>query len=144
MRIILDESLLWSDQLSAYADTADLFIANIRISKNGGLLRSIVIACEAVNRGIPLIFGAHVGETTVLRRSALSVANGFADAVLAREGGFGRLLIKQDAVSPSMHFGKGGMLSPRRYLQASYFGSGLTVIPEILQQIAVESAQPDD
>jgi L-alanine-DL-glutamate epimerase-like enolase superfamily enzyme len=139
VRIILDESLLRTDQLEGFSDASELFIANIRISKNGGMLRSIAIAREAIERGLPLIFGAHVGETSVLTRSALSVANCFGDKVVAREGGFGRLLIKRDAVIPSWRFGWGGVLRPGRFLPETYTGSGQTIVPEILQRISVDN-----
>ena len=145
-KIILDESLLRADQISNYDKAAELFVANIRISKNGGMLRSLALARKAAAAGMPLIFGAHVGETTILTRAALSVANCFGDAVLAREGGFGRLLIKQDAVSPSMRFGRAGRLSPNRFLKSHYTGSGLQIAPQIQQTalaLEADTSLPD-
>lgn len=145
-KIILDESLLRADQISKYENAAELFVANIRISKNGGMLRSLSLAKQAAATGMPLIFGAHVGETTILTRAAMSVANCFGDAVLAREGAFGRLLIKQDAVSPSMRFGKAGRLSPNRFLKAHYTGSGLQIAQQIQQNalaLHADTSRPD-
>ena len=135
VKIVLDESLLRIDQIGKYERAAELFVANIRISKNGGLFRSFALARKAVASGMPLIFGAHVGETTILTRAAMSIANCFGDAVVAREGGFGRLLIKHDAVSPSMRFGKAGKLSPNRFLKTKYTGSGLQLAPQIRRNV---------
>ena len=134
-KIILDESLLRIDQLAQLGDFKDMVIANIRVSKNGGLLRSIAMAQTAVDMGIPLIFGAHVGETSVLTRSGLAVASCFSDQVVAQEGGFGRLLIKQDAVSPSLRFGWGGAFRPEGSLHKNHVGSGLLIAPDILNSV---------
>ncbi len=45
-RIILDESLLRADQLERFCDSTDRWIANVRVSKMGGLLRSLELARE--------------------------------------------------------------------------------------------------
>jgi len=40
-RIVLDESAVRSEQQAAYADAGDRWIANVRVSKMGGLARSL-------------------------------------------------------------------------------------------------------
>jgi len=40
----------------------------------GGILRSLAIAEQAKQIGIPIIIGAQVGETSILTRAALTLA----------------------------------------------------------------------
>ena len=124
-KIILDESLLRIAQLQESDELPAFAIANIRISKNGGLLRSLALARAAADKGIPLIFGAHVGESSVLTRAALCIANACDAYTLAREGAFGRLLLKHEPVRPSLRFGWGGRFRTARFLPTSHLGSGL-------------------
>ena len=112
-RIVLDESLLRIDQLAELRDDADLWIANIRVSKMGGLLRSLEVAAQARRCGIRVIVGAHVGETSVLTRAGLAVAIAAGDALVAQEGAFGTHLLERDVVDPPLMFGAGGYLTTR-------------------------------
>lgn len=130
IRIILDESLITPTDLTAYADMADLVIANIRVSKNGGILRSMGLARRAEELGIPVIIGAHVGESSILSRAALTVATALGPGLMAQEGCFGKLLLKRDAVSPSLRFGYGGQFRAGRYPALVTPGSGLLPEPE--------------
>ena len=45
-KIILDESLLRQDQLALIGEAADCYIVNLRVSKMGGLLRSLELVRE--------------------------------------------------------------------------------------------------
>ena len=109
-RIILDESMLRIDQLEEIRADADRWIANVRVSKLGGLLRSLQFCVAARACGVPIIVGAHVGETSVLARAGLVVAGSIRDCVVACEGAFGTHLLQHDAVQPSIMFGRGGIL----------------------------------
>ncbi len=60
----------------------------------GGLLRSLNVAEAARRRGIPIVVGAQVGETSVLTRAALVVARSAGDRLLAQEGAFGTYLLE--------------------------------------------------
>ena len=108
--IILDESFLRMEQVHQLQNDPQSWILNIRISKMGGILRSLAIAEEAKSRGIPIIIGAQVGETSILTRAALTVANHYRDILLAQEGAFGTYLLKQDVTDSPLMFGKRGML----------------------------------
>ena len=90
--IILDESFLRPDQFGCLQADPQSWIINVRISKMGGILRSLAIAEEAKVKGIPIIIGAQVGETSILTRAALTVANQYRDILLAQEGAFGTYL----------------------------------------------------
>lgn len=111
--IILDESFLRVDQFAAIQnDLSSTWIINIRVSKMGGILRSLAVAKRAKEIGIPIIIGAQVGETSVLTREALTVTNSYRDIVVAQEGAFGTYLLEHDICEPVLMFGAGGGLAP--------------------------------
>jgi L-alanine-DL-glutamate epimerase-like enolase superfamily enzyme len=110
-RIIVDESLLREEQVAPLAKDAGAWIANLRVSKMGGLIRSIAVARAAMKAGIPIIVGAHVGETSVLTRAGLTVAAFAREHLIAQEGAFGTHLLERDMVDPPLMFGRGGYLS---------------------------------
>ena len=126
-RIILDESLLRSDQLDRLPGPPDRWIANVRISKMGGVLRSLELVRALRERGLRLIVGAHVGETSVLTRAALTVAHSARDILVAQEGAFGTHLLAHDVVEPPLMFGAGGMLDSAT-LDADAPGFGLATV----------------
>jgi L-alanine-DL-glutamate epimerase-like enolase superfamily enzyme len=112
-RIVLDESLLQIDQLDQLdrlGDTRDRWIVNLRVSKMGGLMRSLRLVQALRKRGLPMICGAHVGETSLLTRAALTVAHSARDILIAQEGAFGTHLLSTDVVQTPVMFGQGGML----------------------------------
>jgi L-alanine-DL-glutamate epimerase-like enolase superfamily enzyme len=108
--IILDESLLRADQLSLFATSATSWIANLRISKMGGLIRSLQVLDRIRDAGLRVIVGAHVGESSLLTRAGLTAANAAHDILVAQEGAFGTHLLERDVVDPPIMFGAGGKL----------------------------------
>jgi L-alanine-DL-glutamate epimerase-like enolase superfamily enzyme len=125
-KIILDESLLRIGQLDQLGPLQASCIANVRISKMGGVLRSLGIVDELRRRGMGLIIGAHVGESSLLTRAALAVAGSARDLLVAQEGAFGTHLLQHDVVDPPLMFGPGGVLDATM-LDAAAPGWGLTV-----------------
>ena len=123
--VILDESLLRADQLDAFARHPARWLVNLRISKMGGLLRSLELVERIGALGFGVVVGAHVGETSLLTRAALTIAHAARDIVVASEGAFGTHLLAHDIVDPPIMFGAGGVLNaaslPRR---AGGFGLG--------------------
>lgn len=111
--IILDESFLRLAQFSAISNDPEKWIINLRISKMGGILRSLAIVQKARQTGIPVIIGAQVGETSILTRAALTVANACRDILLAQEGAFGSHLLEWDVIDNPIMFGKNGALQPQ-------------------------------
>ncbi|MBL8475526.1 MAG: hypothetical protein JNK71_05565 [Methyloversatilis sp.] len=126
-RIILDESLLRIDQLDRLADAPARWIVNVRVSKMGGLIRSLALVEAARSRGVSLIVGAHVGETSLLTRAALTIADHAGARLLAQEGAVGTHLLETDPVQPSLMFGAGGVLDIECLGIAARPGWGLTV-----------------
>ncbi|MDB5809124.1 MAG: hypothetical protein JWN94_1246 [Betaproteobacteria bacterium] len=123
--IILDESFTRIDQLDRIVDSPDRWIINVRVSKLGGLLRSLNIIERARRQGFRMIIGAHVGETSILTRAALSIANNSRDILLAQEGAFGTHLLENDVAEPPLMFGERGVLDLSKSPQRA--GLGLSI-----------------
>ncbi len=110
-RVVLDESILRIDQLQSL--DGDRWIANVRVSKMGGLNRSLAFASAAAQRGLGIIVGAQVGETSILTRAGLTVMNAAKEHLLSSEGAFGTHLLRRDLTTSSLMFGRGGVLCAR-------------------------------
>jgi L-alanine-DL-glutamate epimerase-like enolase superfamily enzyme/pimeloyl-ACP methyl ester carboxylesterase len=113
MPVILDESLCTMADLERYDGRPGRFIANLKVSRVGGVLRALRLVEALRARGWPIIVGAHVGETSVLTRAALLVAATAGDRLAAQEGAFGSRLIEREPASPSLKWGRGGVLDLR-------------------------------
>src|SRR5687768_726749 len=126
-KVILDESFQRVSQVDRIASDPGAWIINLRVSKMGGLLRSLEVATAAREAGVGLIVGAQVGETSLLTRAALAVAHASRDILLAQEGAFGTLLLERDVCDPPLMFGAGGVLDVAAYPALERPGFGLTV-----------------
>ena len=125
-RVILDESLLRVDQFHELGE-GDNWIVNIRVSKMGGIIRSLAVAEAAAKRGIGVIVGAQVGETSILTRAGLTVMSGVGRNLVAAEGAFGIRLLRKDLAEPCLMFGPGGVLRAGDVLDEGGPGLGLSV-----------------
>lgn len=127
-RIVLDESVSRAAQLAAYAARPERWLVNLRVSKMGGLARSLEVLARARELGLRLIVGAHVGETSLLTRAGLCVAAAAGDLLVAQEGAFGTHLLARDVTGSPLMFGPGGVLDVvRAGLEPA--GLGLRVPP---------------
>jgi L-alanine-DL-glutamate epimerase-like enolase superfamily enzyme len=127
MTIILDESVTRQEDLAALVSGAT-YILNARVSKQGGLLRTLAIIRAARERGMKIIVGAQVGETSILARAGIVAARAAAEDLVAFEGAFGTRLLVRDAVMPSIGFGYRGRV---RLDQCGGTGLGLTPTAEV-------------
>jgi len=128
LSVILDESLCTISDLSLYKNITGEFIANIKVSKVGGLLRALKMIKKLKKMRWPIIIGCHVGETSLLTRAALVVSGAAGESLIAHEGAFGDYLVEQEPVSPILKFGHQGLLD----LNSPYHvetEQGLIVIP---------------
>ncbi len=126
--IILDESLCTLDDLSLYRSAPGKFIANIKISRVGGLIRALRLITQLKKLGWPIIIGCHTGETSLLTRAALVAASFVGESLIAQEGAFGDYLVEREPVDPILKFGRYGLLN----LNYPYYlktVQGLQVIP---------------
>ena len=120
-RIVLDESLVRVEQLETLTDP-DRWIVNIRVSKMGGILRSLAVAQQARRLGVGIIVGCQVGETSLLTRAALPVMQAAGNDLVAAEGAFGTYLLRRDLTTPCLMFGHAGRLVPDQIPDAPGFG----------------------
>jgi L-Ala-D/L-Glu epimerase / N-acetyl-D-glutamate racemase len=109
-KIVLDESFLRIGQLAHLANSAPHWLINLRVSKMGGLLRSLSILEEGRAMRVGFIIGAQVGETSLLTRAGLAAAAAARELLVAQEGAFGTYLLERDVCNPPLMFGAGGVL----------------------------------
>jgi L-alanine-DL-glutamate epimerase-like enolase superfamily enzyme len=124
--IILDESFSDLSDFEYLEKYKAKWIINLRVSRHGGILRSIEILNEAAMRNIPVIIGAHVGESGILTRAAITLSKAGGSSVIAREGAFGNLLLQSDPFRPVLTFGAKGNLNLDDYKLFSKPGIGLS------------------
>jgi len=127
--VILDESLCTLDDLSQYKHLPGKFIANIKVSRVGGITRAFRLVQELKKLEWPVIIGCHVGETSLLTRAALITAYAAGESLIAQEGAFGDYLVEREPVNPVLKFGRNGILD----LNYPYYlktVQGLKLIPK--------------
>ena len=125
--VILDESLCTMADLERCDGVPGRFIANLKVSRVGGVLRSLRLVEALRARGWPVIVGAHVGETSVLTRAGMLVAAAAGEALIAQEGAFGSRLVEREPATPSLKWGRGGALDVSRvYAEVTTEGLQLT------------------
>jgi L-alanine-DL-glutamate epimerase-like enolase superfamily enzyme len=134
LSIILDESFTRIDDILAIPASGK-FILNLRVSKLGGLKRTLRALHMAADRNLKVVVGAQVGETSILARAGIIVAHEAGGALIGYEGAYGTHLLQWDAVTPSLTFGRGGKLSARN-LAIEPLGAGLRPTAKILNLFA--------
>ncbi len=123
--IILDESCVRRGQLRLLDGPAPRWLINVRVSKMGGLIRTLELIEDARARGIGIIVGAQVGETSLLTRAALTAARAAGDALVAQEGAFGTFLLERDVCDPPLMFGAGGVIDAAAHPMLTAPGLGV-------------------
>jgi len=119
--IILDESMARLSQLLDISGQ-DWWIPNVRISKMGGLIRSLEFCKHLASRRF--IVGSQVGETSILARAAMALVQAEHKNLIVQEGAFGTHLIERDIVKPGILFTLGGIVDWRQ----KGSGLGLTLL----------------
>ena len=111
------------------------------------MIRSLEVAQEAARRGVGVIVGCHVGETSILSRAALTVMQAVGHGLVAAEGAFGTQLLRRDLTVPSLKFDWAGQLELNRVAGLGASGFGLELDPKaelvpLHPQKAQETEQP--
>ena len=105
--VMADEGILTSADVRGLAASGGAQVLNLRLAKNGGLLRVLSLAAEAEACGLSYQLGCMVGETGIL-----SCMGRLAASLVPRpryvEGSYDELLLEENIVSPSFGFGPGG------------------------------------
>jgi len=126
LKIILDESFMRFGQIGLLESSPSSWIVNIRVSKMGGVLRSLKIIDRLKKLDVEITIGAQVGETSLLTRAALILADEAGDNLCAQEGAFGALLLEKDLFEPVLQFGAGGRLTDKTGIRSNS-GFGLNI-----------------
>ena len=107
--LMADESLLRNRDIKALLSAGNRMWWNIRLSKNGGMLRSLALARFAADRGVPFTLGCMVGESSILSAmQRVMLQMGVQPRFV--EGNYGRFLLADDLTRKSLRFGRGGRL----------------------------------
>ena len=125
VNVILDESCTRIEDLENVRGNP--WVLNLRVSKVGGILRAIEIASLAQQRGIGVIVGAHVGETSLLTRGTLVVLQFLRNKQVAIEGAFGRHLLASDLSDEVIEFDANASIDLSALEILRNPGSGLSV-----------------
>ena len=105
-----DESVCSMDDLTRAVAEGAFRAVNIRIAKNGGLLRALAMYEQALASGLEVQLGCLVGESSVLAYAGLHLA-ALATQLRYHEGCFGKYLVKWDVIKPSLTFSSRGLVS---------------------------------
>jgi L-alanine-DL-glutamate epimerase-like enolase superfamily enzyme len=128
--IMADESLVTLKDARALIDASSCDYFNLRLSKCGGILRTLEMARLATQAGIRLQLGSQVGETAILSAAGRHVAAHLSGVEFV-EGSYGTLLLTEDVGRESINFGHGGRAPVLRGV-----GLGVRVRDEILEKYA--------
>jgi len=131
--VMADESLCTKEDALMFANTRACDMFNVRLSKNGGIFRSLEIIKIARDNGLGYQIGCLVGETGILSAAARQVAC-VANGISYLEGSYSRFLLKEDAVAED--------LTPRRSIGYALEGPGLgvTVREGVIRKYSGESS----
>jgi muconate cycloisomerase len=133
--IMLDESLCCREdaERAIAGGWCDLF--NIRLSKCGGLFRSVQLAAIARQQGLGFQLGCQVGETGILSAAGRHFACNI-DNIRYLEGSFDRFLVRDALTEQDLTFQYGG-----RGKRLSGLGLGVDVNECRIRQLAVRTSE---
>ncbi len=131
--MMLDESLCCTEdaERAIAGEWCDLF--NIRLSKCGGIVRSLRLVAMARRHGLGYQLGCQVGETGILSAAGRHFACNIPD-IRYLEGSFDRFLVKESLTEQDLTFRYGG-----RGSRLSGPGLGITVNECRVRELAVRS-----
>jgi L-Ala-D/L-Glu epimerase len=128
--LMADESLVTLEDAEALIASKAVDFFNIRVSKCGGLHRSLQIAARASAAGVRVQVGSQVGETAILSAAGRHLAASLPEVAFV-EGSYGTLLLAEDVSTDAIRFGHRGeaalLTGP---------GLGVRVLPERLRKYA--------
>lgn len=131
--LMLDESLCSLEDADRAIEQGLCDLFNIRLSKCGGFINSLLLAAKARDAGLGFQLGCMVGETGILsaagRHFACSV-----DGLRYLEGSFDRHLVAERLTREDLTFGKGG-LAPA----LARPGLGVTIDQHAIDRVAVRT-----
>jgi muconate cycloisomerase len=102
-----DESALTQADVRAMASSRTFQMVNIRLAKNGGVLRSLAMRAAALEGGLSIQMGCHVGETGILSAMGRAAASLMPDARYV-DGSYDGFILAGNITTESFTFGTGG------------------------------------
>lgn len=128
--VMADESLCTESDALTLAQIKGCDMLNVRLSKCGGIFKSMNIIKIAKDNGMGYQIGCHVGESGVLTAASMHLA-AVSSGLSYFEGGYSRLLLREDIIEED--------LTPRRGLGYTLDGAGLgvTVKEDILKKYVI-------
>lgn len=130
--VMADESVVTIQDAKTLIEAKAVDYFNLRISKCGGLHRTIAIADLARSSGIGIQLGCQVGETAILSAAGRHLAAHLQDLRFV-EGSYSTHLLVEDLSEEAIVFGAGGMAP---LLTAP--GLGVSVCEELLDRFTEE------
>ena len=129
--VMADESLCTVNDALTLAQTKGCDMFNVRLSKCGGIFRSMEMIKVAQDYDMGYQIGCHVGESGILTAAAMHLA-AVSKRIAYFEGGYSRLLLKEDIIEED--------LTPRRGVgyTLNRNGLGVTVKEDILRKYTIE------
>lgn len=128
--IMADESIVTIQDAQGLIEKNAVDYFNLRISKCGGLCKTIAIADLARSAGIGIQLGCQVGETAILSAAGRHFAAYMKDLRFV-EGSYGTYLLVEDVSEEDIGFGSGG-----RADILTGAGLGIAVREELLDKYA--------
>jgi L-Ala-D/L-Glu epimerase len=105
--VVVDESLITAADADELIEQRAADVFNVRVSKCGGMWRSLDIAGRALRAGIGVQVGAQVGETALLSAAGRLLAASLQEKLFV-EGSYGTLLLVEDVSTEEVRFGRRG------------------------------------
>ena len=102
-----DESALTAEDIEAAAEQQTFQMVNIRLAKNGGLLKALKMAETAEKNGIRYMCGCHVGETGILSAMGRTAASLMKNPEYT-DGSYDAHLLSGNITTEDLSFGFGG------------------------------------
>jgi muconate cycloisomerase len=130
--VMVDESLITIKDAVDLIEKKSCDLFNLRISKNGGLFRTLQLADIARQAGIGIQIGCQVGETAILSAAGRHLSAHLPDLRFV-EGSYGEFLLLEDISEEPVNFGFAGKAP---LLRGN--GLGIEVREDILEKYAVK------
>lgn len=130
--VMVDESLVTLDDAKILLQNNACDYFNLRVSKCGGIYKTLAIAEFARENALRCQLGCQVGETAILSAAGRHVA-AFVPNILFSEGSYSTRILTEDITFEEIAFGKGGKAPV-----LTGDGLGVTVNKSTLQKYARE------
>lgn len=128
--VMTDESLITEEDAAELIEKGACDLFNLRLSKNGGIFKTLRLAGMAREAGLGFQLGCQVGETAILSAAGRHMAAHLNNSKFV-EGSYGTLLLEEDIADESVQFGYAGKAP---LLKGT--GLGIRVREDLLQKYA--------